>query len=121
VSAWYLKKVKRRLERRARNEALLREVNERIDDVRRFAEPVREADEFIEFHCECGDCTETLLLTASEYETVRAQDDRFAVRPGHETLELERVVERSDRYVVVDKVPAADEFVWDDPRGMPSN
>jgi hypothetical protein len=113
--------MKRRLERKARNEALLRAVNERIEDVRRFAAPVREADEFIEFHCECGDCTETVLLTAPEYEAVRAQDDRFAVRPGHETLDLERVVERSERYLLVDKVPEADEFVWDDPRGKPSS
>jgi hypothetical protein len=111
----------RRFERKARNEALLRAVNERIDDARRFAEPVREDDELIEFHCECGDCTETVLLTATEYETVRSQDDRFALRPGHETQELEHVVARGERYVVVDKVDAAEAYVRDDPRGMPSS
>ena len=32
-------------------------------------------------------------------EQVRAQDDRFVVRPGHETIELERAVEWTDEYV----------------------
>jgi hypothetical protein len=52
---------------------------------------------------------------------VRSQDDRFIVRPGHETLEIEHAVEWSEDYVVVDKLPAAEPYVQDDPRGAPSS
>ena len=55
------------------------------------------------------------------YERVRSQDDRFVVRPGHETPELEDAIEWSDDYVVVDKIPQAEPFVADDPRGAPSS
>ena len=55
------------------------------------------------------------------YERVRSQDDRFVIRPGHETPELERAVEWTDDYVVVDKIPAAEPYVEDDPRGAPSS
>lgn len=43
------------------------------------------------------------------------------MKPGHETLELERAVEWTDDYVIVDKIPAAEPFVQDDPRGNPSS
>jgi hypothetical protein len=55
------------------------------------------------------------------YEKVRAQDDRFVVRPGHETIELESAVEWTDDYVIVDKVNAAEPLVADDPRGASSS
>ena len=37
------------------------------------------------------------------YERVRAQRDRFAVAPGHQTPAIEYVVEEGDSYVIVDK------------------
>jgi hypothetical protein len=55
------------------------------------------------------------------YERVRSQDGRFLVRPGHETAELERAVEWTDEDVVVDKIPAAEPYVEDDPRDAPSH
>jgi hypothetical protein len=58
--------------------------------------------------------------TLDEYDRVRSQDDRFAVYPGHETAGLEHVVERHETWVLVDKVPAAEPSVEDDPRGAPS-
>jgi hypothetical protein len=63
---------------------------------------------------------ERIPMTISEYEKVRSQDDRFAVYPGHELEELEWVVARNERFVVVDKRPMAEPFVKDDPRGAPS-
>lgn len=111
-----------RLERQARNESLLREINERIQVVKGRAEAP--ADELFEFLCECGreeiDSTVTVQLTMPEYEEVRAQNDRFAVYPGHENPELERVVKRNERYALVDKVPEAQPFVENDLRGAPS-
>jgi hypothetical protein len=57
----------------------------------------------------------------SVYERVRSQDDRFVVRPGYETPDLEHAIEWSDSYVVVDKIPAAEPYVAGDPRDAPSH
>jgi len=117
------------LGQKARNEALIREVNERIEQVDKAAEEANVGSEesFFEFLCECGGdnagdigCEERIPMTISEYEEVRSQDDRFAVYPGHELDELEWVVARNERFVVVDKRPMAEPFVEDDPRGAPS-
>ena len=113
-----------RLERQARNEALIREVNERLERVDKQAEARGwpPEDGYFEFHCECGaGCPEKVQMTLAEYETVRVQDDRFALVPGHESQELEGVVERTKRYVIVDKYGEAEALVSDDPRGAPSS
>jgi hypothetical protein len=118
----------RRLERQARNEALVREVNERIAEIDTAAEHMNLAPEgtLFEFLCECGgdsdevSCDERIRMTVDEYERVRSQDDRFAVYPGHETPALESVTLRTERFAVVDKRRAAEPFVADDPRGAPS-
>ena len=59
-------------------------------------------------------------MTINEYEQVRSQDDRFVVYPGHETDVIEWVAIRTDRFVIVDKRPAAEPLVADDPRDAPS-
>jgi len=115
--------VDERFVRQARNEALFREVNERIAQLGDAAE-AWSPDGTVEFLCECGEeggCGGRIRMPLDVYERVRSQDDRFAVKPGHETLELERAVEWTDEYVIVDKVPAAEPFVEDDPRGAPSS
>jgi hypothetical protein len=112
-----------RFERQARNEALFREVNERIADL---ASPAQEwsPDGAVEFMCECGvdgGCGERVRMPLAAYEKVRQQDDRFVVLAGHETPELERAIEWTDDYVIVDKIAAAEWLVEDDPRGAPSS
>lgn len=94
-------------ERAARNEALFREANERIAD--HVDEAGLATAERIAFVCECADltCTETLDLSLEEYEAVRAHPAQFVVRPGHERLEIERVIAESRRYCVVEKMGAA--------------
>lgn len=111
-----------RLERQARNEALVREVNEQISRLDRDAAGSGAVDQgsTFGFHCECGcegGCPEMLWLTLAEYEVARQQDDRFVLTPGHETASLERVVTGNDRFVIVDKVDAAEPFVADDGPG----
>jgi hypothetical protein len=107
-----------RLQWRARNEDLFREVNDRIQELSQNVEAQGIAPEggLIEFHCECGreGCTERVRLTAAEYDRVRADDDRFALFPGHETPEMEVVVEGGERFVVVDKLPEAEPLVGAD-------
>ena len=68
----------------------------------------------MEFLCECGEeggCGKRVRVPIDTYERVRQQDDRFVVVPGHETPEIERAVEWTDDYVVVDKVKAAEPYV----------
>jgi hypothetical protein len=113
-----------RADRQAVNEGLFREVNERRAAIDRdAAESWAEGGELFEFVCECGvegGCEGRVEMTLEEYEAVRRQDDRFSVVPGHESPELETVVERHERYVVVDKLPEFEQLVEDDPSGAPS-
>ena len=116
----YNREVDPRDERLAKNEALLREVNERIREVgERFQ--VLPDDELLDFRCECGrpECDSPVAMTTAEYEQVRSDNDRFAVVPGHEDGAIERVVERNGRYVIVDKRPEAEPFVGAD--GQPDS
>jgi hypothetical protein len=114
-----------RAARRAKNETLHREVNERLAQMDKSADASWASDDdTFEFLCECdrGDgCDARVRMTLAEYEQVRQQDDRFAVAPGHENLEIERVVTRAAAYVVVDKVAELEPYVADDPRGAPSH
>jgi hypothetical protein len=115
--------VKDRYSRQARNEALLREVNERIAELGESAQAWSD-NGVVEFLCECGEdggCGERVRMPPDAYERMRQQNDRFVVRPGHETLEIERAVEWTDEYVIVDKLPAYEPEVEDDPRGAPSS
>jgi hypothetical protein len=117
-----------REQQQARNEALVREVNERIERLDQSA-GFADEDTTFEFLCECGQvnaeggitCQDRVEMTLQEYEHVRAQDDRFAVVPGHENVALEKIVRRSDRFLVVDKKPGAEPIVRDDPRGASSS
>jgi hypothetical protein len=57
------------------------------------------------FVCECGliGCNSTVELEIAEYEHVRENFDRFLVVPGHEIVEVDRVVERHSSHLVVVK------------------
>ncbi len=83
------------------NEALFREVNERIEDLQEHLGQGRSFD----IVCECGDgqCMERFTITNDAYAALRSDDRRFAVVPGHELPELERTVERHESYFVVEK------------------
>jgi hypothetical protein len=99
-----------------RNEALFRQVNERIEDV---SEDVP-GSEFIGFLCECGEatCVEQVELTREEYEQIRSVPDHFAIKPGHEHPDFERVLNEGERYAVIDKVGQAEDVAErTDPRG----
>jgi hypothetical protein len=87
--------------RRARTEALFRDVNERIaETAERFS------SHSTEFVCECDDasCTHRIATTLEAYDEVREDGTQFLVVPGHEDDRIEHVVERGPRYNVVAKV-----------------
>ena len=90
-------------ERRALNEALFRDVNERIAESAEHVDENRTA-----FVCECADpsCTDRVPATLAEYESVRKQSTTFLLAPGHAEHEIERVVSDRGRFHVVEKVQA---------------
>jgi hypothetical protein len=101
---------------RERNEALFREVNERIEDVGTTLLP---DDQPMEFLCECDDrdCVEKVSATRAEYEAIRAVGTHFVVLPGHEDPGVEHVVHQTERFLVVEKEgEAAHEAEQSDPR-----
>lgn len=97
------------------NEAAFRSLNEKL----REGTPVADAERLFPFRCECGrlGCNRLLELTVPEYEAVRADAKRFFLVDGHEIPGAEHVVERRERYTVVEKEEAAARVAEDsDPR-----
>jgi hypothetical protein len=94
--------VDERARRIGHNEALFREVNERIEKV---SQALQATSERLEILCECGDqsCTERLDVPLAEYERVRSDPTLFFVRTGHELPEVEDIVEQTPEYDVVRK------------------
>jgi hypothetical protein len=91
-------------ERAARNEALFREVNEevaRLEQRLEGGEPL--------FVCECADetCVERVSVPLDAYEELRSHPRRFVLKPGHQQDDVERVVETTNGYVVVEKTADA--------------
>jgi hypothetical protein len=87
------------------NEAVFRNLNERIEQGRWPGE----RDKPAAFRCECAalGCNQLVDLTPAEYEHVRANPRRFLMVSGHELDEVEIVVERHPTHVVVEKTGAA--------------
>jgi hypothetical protein len=87
-----------RAERLAANEVRFREINE-------AAQPLREVERGGRFVCECADrsCAAWIEMTTEEYAKVREDPRHFLIKPSHEIVDVESIVERSDRYLVVEK------------------
>jgi hypothetical protein len=87
----------------ARTESAFRELNEAI---------ARTADRFeaeeADFVCECADpdCTHRVTAALEDYEDVRAEATHFLLAPGHHEPRVERVVERTGDYDIVEKFEA---------------
>jgi hypothetical protein len=84
------------------NEAMFREVNERIEGL---AETFGLGDQPLDLICECGDvsCTQQIRMTSHEYEAIRKEPTFFAVYPGHEIDDVEEIVDRREGYYVIRK------------------
>jgi hypothetical protein len=84
------------------NEAMFREVNERVEDMNKtFASVTGSFDIF----CECGDtsCTERITVPMDVYEHVRSDATHFLLCAGHEDPTVEDVIETHEIYVIVEK------------------
>jgi hypothetical protein len=84
-----------------RRQSLFREVNERIDELAENFDLLGQ----VPIICECAstECNEQIRLTRAEYETLRRIPTHFAVLPGHDIPDVERVVEQNERFVTVEK------------------
>ena len=89
--------------RAAKNEVFLREYNERIEAHHKWV-----GSPLAEWACECANknCPEPVLLSIEEYEAIRAKPTHFLVAPDgeHVNPQIERVVQREERYWVIEKV-----------------
>jgi len=89
------------------NEAVFREVNERLQGIN---EAFGEVTDRIELVCECADpeCVERITMTVSDYQRLRAESDLFVIRPGHAVpTDVESVVESGGDWEIVRKRPGA--------------
>ncbi|MEK6276061.1 MAG: hypothetical protein AABM30_12115 [Actinomycetota bacterium] len=104
-----------RQERIAKNETVFRAANREIE--RAEEEAGGGADKLIEVLCECGreGCSGLIRLTIGTYEGVHSQADRFVVLRGHESEDIEKVVEEGEGYLVVDKFGEAEEIAEGNP------
>ena len=59
----------------------------------------------IQFYCECSDekCRKRIELTSKQYSDLHQNSSQFMVLPGHNIPELERVMQSTDRYMIVEK------------------
>jgi hypothetical protein len=103
-----------RARRVAKNEALVRLVNERGLEGGSW----RPGEEF-EIVCECGDvdCLEYVRVTTETYERTRSRSTDFLIQAGHEKPDLETVVEDGGHLRIVRKTGEAATLVArEDPR-----
>jgi hypothetical protein len=103
--------VNERRVRAGRNQSMFRFVNERIDEV--VDDWGDDTDQYV---CECLDtsCSEVLHgLSHDEYRQIRHDDTEFVVAPGHEQPEVEEVVDRHPRWLVVRKLGVAAKVAQD--------
>jgi len=95
--------VDERTRRVAENEALFRQVNERV--VGRERRPA----ETFEIVCECADtqCMEHLRVRTEVYERTRSEPTDFLLKPGHAKPEYETVIDANEEFELVRKTGAA--------------
>lgn len=94
-------------ERRAQNEALFRDLNERVKEIDERLEPngMGAPPAELEFLCECADleCAKRFAMSRDEYEAVRQHPSYFVVIPEHVDEAIEQVIEVRAGYVIVSK------------------
>jgi hypothetical protein len=104
-----------REEKLATNQAVFREVNERI---RELASRLG-STYALELICECSDdtCTATISVAVEDYEFVRRSPARFLICPSHDVAQIEQIVGGGRGYEIVEKLGDAASLVADlDPR-----
>lgn len=106
-----------REERIAKNEAIVRQINEVIDQTH---ESLPDSS-FMHIVCECGyeRCDEIIAVMKDEYERTRSDPRQFCVVQEHVIPDVEAIVEENDRFILVAKREGtpAEVATRTDPRG----
>jgi hypothetical protein len=96
-----------RVSRLAKNEALFREVNERIAEITaELDSSISQPESLDGVVCECSDpgCMERIgPISIGEYEKIRSDPKRFIIAAGHQAADVEDVVEELQAYWIVEK------------------
>lgn len=95
------------------NEAIFREVNERLEGLAEHFG--RDQQESLDLICECktATCSQRITMTRGEYVALRAEDTHFALYPGHAEPDIEHVISSRAGYEVVAKQGPAAEVARD--------
>ena len=95
----------------AKNESLRRDDNERLEAHNASIHWVNPP--YADWRSECANesCSQPVRLSVREYDEVRRDPTHFVIVPSdeHVSAEVERIVRRTDRYWVVEKIGAAAE------------
>ena len=115
---WGVMDEETRRARIAANEAVFRQVNEKIEALNESFGPLAGSMTVI---CECGDptCAEQLDVDVDLYERVRSDPTLFIVATGHDIEDVEEITSSHDGFDVVCKNKGAGRTVAEttDPRG----
>ena len=90
------------------NEAVFREVNERISHIKETFEssmPSGWQTQELDLICECGDssCADRISMPFADYEVVRADPLQFVIVPGHADTAVEQIIAHEKTYDLVRK------------------
>lgn len=100
----------RRERRKGENQSTFRDVNERLREAKEGRTVWATMSPWL---CECADegCVERISMSLEEYEGLRSDATHFAVAPdmAHVVSDVENIVEKHERYWVVEKVGEAAE------------
>jgi hypothetical protein len=104
--------------RKAANEAVFRDVNERIESLQRGFAAVERQPLHIVCECDRLDCADQLSVDLDVYEKTRSDSSLFLVRRGHEDGSVEDIVDTGSDYIIVRKLPGDPEQIAEltDPR-----
>jgi hypothetical protein len=91
--------------RKAANEAVFREVNERMEGLQEAFATAEHLPLSIVCECDRIDCAERMSVDPDVYEETRSDSALFFVRPGHEDGSVEDVVDTGGGYLIVRKRP----------------
>jgi hypothetical protein len=91
-----------------RMQAIYRDVNERIVELA--------DDSSLTIICECcnDECADPIVVPQRAYDATRAHSRRFLVTDGHFEPKIERVLERHEGFMVIEKFGPAARVVEDD-------
>lgn len=93
-------------DRLAANEVIFREHNKQmLQIVKENTEKLKGSQPFLRFYCECSSpfCMEQVKIGVNAYIAVHRNPKYFIVKPGHERLRVEHVIEKRKNYYVVEK------------------